>query len=120
DPSVYAQAVQQLVQLEQQYAQLVQSYQMLRNQYDHLTRMARQVPVNMSARYRAAVTPWRTSSAANAVGTTGDWIVGINTGKGVAAGYAQATEALGTYGAALGNVPADQRERLKTTYATVE
>jgi hypothetical protein len=120
DPSVYAQAVQQLIQLEQQYAQLVQTYQTVRSQYEHLARMAQKVPVNMSARYRAVVTPWRTSSAANALGTTGDWIVGINTGNGVAAGYAQATEALGAYGAALGNVPADQRERLKTTYATVE
>ena len=45
DPSNYAEAIQQLLQMEQQYAQLVQTYQMVRSQYDHLVWMARRVPV---------------------------------------------------------------------------
>src|SRR5882724_13394786 len=88
DPSNFEEAVQQLLQMEQQYAQLVQTYQMVRSQYDHMVRMAQQVPVNMASRYRALATPWRTSSATNTYGTTGGWMAGINTGAGVASGYA--------------------------------
>ena len=120
DPTNYGEAVQQLLQMQQQYAQLVQSYQMLRNQYDQLVWMGRQVPVNMAARYRAIATPWQTFSASNTYGTTRSWITGINTGQGVASGYSQATETLGAYGAALSNVPADQLDRIKTSYGTVE
>ena len=53
DPSNFEEAVMQLLQMEQQYAQLVQTYQTIRSQYDHMVRMARTVPVNMSTRYRA-------------------------------------------------------------------
>ena len=120
DPSNFEEAVQQLLQLEQQYAQLVQTYQMVRNQYDEMLWMARQVPVNMAARYRALATPWRTSDATNTYGTTGAWTTSVNTGLGVSAGYSSATEGLGFYGAALGNIPGDQLGRVKTQYATVE
>src|SRR3989442_1321323 len=74
DPSNYAQAVQQLLQLEQQYAQLVQTYQVIRSQYEQLVWMAKRVPVNMAARYRALATPWRGSAATDAYGTTGAWV----------------------------------------------
>src|SRR5438309_7572886 len=93
DPSNYAEAIQQLLQMEQQYAQLVQTYQMVRSQYDHLVWMAKRVPVNMTARYKAISTPWRTSSAGNSYGNTGGWTRGINTGVEVASGYAEATQA---------------------------
>src|ERR1700682_4210782 len=69
DPSVYAEAVQQLVQLEQQYQQLLQTYITVRNQYVQMMWMAQRVPVNMALRYRAVVTPWRASSASNTYGT---------------------------------------------------
>ena len=120
DPSNYVEAVQQLLQMEQQYVQLVQTYQMVRNQYEHLRAMAQQVPVNMALRYRAALTPWNASSATNTYGTSGGWVNGMNTGAADQAGYAAATQALGTYGAALDNVAGDQAERVKTSYATVE
>ena len=35
-------------------------------------------------------------------------------------GYAEATESLETYGAALANIPAEQVERVKSSYGTVE
>jgi hypothetical protein len=120
DPSNYAQAVQRLIQMQQQYAQLVLTYQMIRSQYEHMVQMARRVPVNMAARYRAVVTPWRTFSANNTYGTTAGWVSGINSGLGVAIGYEKATQPLGSYGAALANIPADQLDRLKTNYGTVE
>ena len=59
DPSVFAQAVQQVVRLEQQYIQLVETYQMIQNEYEHLRWMAKRVPVDMATRYRAAMTPWQ-------------------------------------------------------------
>ncbi len=120
DPSNFEEAVQQLLQMEQQYVQLVQTYQMVRRQYDQMVWMAKRVPVNMAVRYRAINTPWRTSSAANTYGTTGGWIAGINNGLGVEAGYSAATQPLAGYGGALGNIPVDQLSRVKTNYATVE
>ena len=120
DPSVYAQAVQQVLQLEMQYEQLVQHFLILKGQYEHMRRMAQTVPVNMSARYRAMATPWRGSGASNVYGTTGGWVSAVNSGAGVAEGYGKAIEQLAQYGSAFSNVPADQQDRLKTTYATVE
>ena len=120
DPTSFGELVKQFVQLEQQYQQLVQTYQMIQNQYNQMLFMARQVPVNMALRYGTAVTPWLNSSASNVYGTTGGWTSGINTGLAVNEGYSAATVGLGTYGGALGNIPADQLARVKTDYATVE
>jgi conjugal transfer/entry exclusion protein len=120
DPSNYAEAVQQVVRLEQQYAQLVQTYVMVRNQYEHLLWMAQQVPVTMAARYRVIASPWSLATAANTYGTTASWIRSVNTGRNVTAGYAASTEPLNNYGAALAGVPADQVERVKISYGTVE
>jgi hypothetical protein len=120
DPSVYAQAVEQVIRLERQYAQLVQTYVTVRNQYTQMLRMAQQVPVNMSARYRAVANPLRSLTATNTYGTTGAWINAVNTGVGVAVAYSQSIERLEQYGAALGRVPADQLAHLRTLYGTVE
>jgi hypothetical protein len=120
DPSVYEQAVRQLIQMEQQYAQLVRNYQMLQSQYEQLKWMAQRVPVNMAARYRALASPWRSLTAGDRYGTTAAWTSGLNTGQGVGRGYSQATETLGAYGGAVSNIPADQVERIKASYGTVE
>ncbi|MCP5116163.1 MAG: hypothetical protein GY953_35500 [bacterium] len=120
DPTNWAESVRQLTQLEQQYQQLVQTYTQITNQYDHMLRMARTVPVNMVARYKAPLTPWRNSSATNTYGTTGGWIGAINSGVNSVGGYTLAAERLLTYGPALSNVPADQQDRLKRNYATIE
>lgn len=120
DPTNWIEAVNQLRQLEQQYSQLVQTYQMVRSQYTHMVQMAKTVPVSMFARYKALVTPWKTSTASNTYGTTGGWINGANSGSGVTAGYQKAVETLEAYGKALANVPADQIDRVKKSYGTVE
>lgn len=119
DPTSYGELVQQFLQMEQEYQQLVQTYQVIQSQYQQMLFMAQRVPVNMFTRYRALATPWFNSSATNTYGTSGAWITGINTGWGVAPGYATATQPLGAYGAALGNIPAGL-SRLQTNYATVE
>jgi hypothetical protein len=120
DPSNFAEAVEQVVRLEEQYVQLVQTYQMIRNQYDHAKWMAQRVPVDMSRRYLTPATLWNNSSASNAYGSTAGWVDGINNGLAVSDGYWNAVQPLDRYGDALGNIPADQLPRVKTNYATVE
>lgn len=120
DPTNWAEAVNQLRQLEQQYQQLVSTYNQITNQYNLMVRMAQRVPVDMFSRYRAILTPWKNSSATNTYGTTGAWIAAINSGVNASGGYLQAAEQLLSYGGALNNVPADQLDRLKKHYATVE
>jgi hypothetical protein len=44
----------------------------------------------------------------------------INTGSGVGEAYSKAVQRLDAYGAAFGNIPPEQLERVKTSYGTVE
>jgi hypothetical protein len=120
DPSNYAQAIRSFIQLQQQYAQLVQIYEQSRQQYAQMLWMAKSVPVNMRTRYRTLVTPWTNSTATNTYGTTSGWVAAINTGGAVSEGYSQAVQKLDEYGAALGNIPPEQLDRVKTSYGTVE
>lgn len=120
DPSNFGKLVEQLAQMERQYTQMVQTYQMVTAQYKQMIWMAKMVPANLRAHYRALITPWRNSSATNTYGTTGGWITAINTGHDVPGGYQQAIQPLNAYGAALSNIPAEQMDRIKTSYATVE
>jgi hypothetical protein len=75
---------------------------------------------NSPERTRAARTPWRYSSSTNIYGTSGGWTSAINSGGGVISGYRRATEPLRAFGAALSNIPANQVERVKRDFATVE
>ncbi len=120
DPTNYAEAIRQLIQMEQQYEQLVETYQTVRRQYDHMIEMAKQAPVDMRRRYRSPVTGWGVPSATNTYGTTSAWLSAITTGAGASAGYQAASEPLLSYGTALANVPADQLDRLTKQYGTVE
>ena len=120
DPSNFGKLVEQLVQMERQNTQMVQTYQMVTAQYNQMIWMAKMVPANLRAHYRALNTPWRNSSATNTYGSTGGWIAAINTGNGVPGGYQQAIQQLNAYGAALSEIPADQIDRIRSSYATVE
>jgi type IV secretion system protein TrbJ len=120
DPSNYAQAIEQIIRLEQQTDQLIRSYNTLRLQYEQILRNARRVPVDMSRRYRSALSPWRALQASDTYGTTSPWARAANSGHGVLGAYGQVTEHLNAYGAALANLPADQVARLKNAFGTVE
>jgi len=120
DPIAVANLLKQLTQMEQQYAQLVQTYRMVHSQYDQMMFMATMVPATARSHYRALTTPWRNSSATNTYGTTGGWVAAINSGSGVGGGYRQAVQQLNVYGGALSSIPADQVDRVKTSYATIE
>jgi outer membrane protein assembly factor BamA len=71
-------------------------------------------------RHQFAETPWRQSQSSNTYGTTAFWTRAINSGQGVGAGYSLATERLNTYGDSLGRIPAEQANRARTDYASVE
>ena len=120
DPTNFGKLVEQLTQMEQQYTQLVQTYQVVTAQYNQMISMAKMIPANLRVHYRALITPWRNSTATNTYGTTGGWVAAINTGNDVPGGYQRAIQPLNAYGPALGNIPADQLDRVKTSYATVE
>lgn len=120
DPTNFAEAVKELVQLEQQYSELVQTYNMIQNQYQQMLWMANQDPVSMVTRYRAVATPWVPAAAQDAYGNTSAWIAGMNTGQSAQSGYAQATQALGRFGSGFGSLSSDQQSRIETDYATVE
>ncbi len=120
DPSNYAQAIEQLLELQRQYRQLVETYQMVQRQYDHMLRMAQRVPVNMATRYRARLTPWQRSTASDTYGTTGRWVNAVNSGLDVATSYSQAAQSLASYGSALSRIPREHLDRIKTSYTTVE
>jgi hypothetical protein len=120
DPAAVANLIKQFHQMEQEYLQLVATYQTVRSQYSQMIFMAKMVPTELRGRYRTLATPWRNSAAINTYGTTASWIAAINSGLGVQQSYQQATQRLNTYGAAFSNIPAEQLDRVKVNYATVE
>ena len=101
-----------------QYEQLVLTYEQLILEYEHFLWMAKQLPG--LPRHALSYTPWRYSSSTDIYGTSGGWTQAVNTGAGVIPGYRRAIEPLRTFGAGLVNIPANQVERVKTDYATVE
>jgi hypothetical protein len=120
DPTNYSNALLRYAQLEQQYAQLVATYQQIRTQYLLLRQQAQLVPVTMNLRYRATPTPWLPFTAADAYGTTAGWILTANNGHDAPAGYALATQALGTYGPAIGALSGEEAARVQTRYDRVQ
>jgi hypothetical protein len=120
DPVNYANAVSQLIQLQQQYTQLVLTYQQIRSQYEHMIRMARTIPVDMAARYRVPAVPWRITDSPDRYGTSGGWIAGLNYGDAIGNGYRRATQALVDAGASWTRVPQEAVARIHGVYGTVE
>jgi hypothetical protein len=120
DPSVFAQAVEQVVRLERQYAQLVQSYQMLRSQYEQMVENAKRIPVDMRRRYRMVAAPWTIPRPSNRYGTTGAWSLAATAAGDPRAGFLESTERLGDYGAAISSLQPSQQAYVKGAYGTVE
>jgi hypothetical protein len=118
DATNFGNAVKRHFELVRQYEQLVLTYEQLILEYEHFLYMAQRLPI--LTRHRLGWTPWRFSRSANTYGTTGAWTSAVNTGTGVESGYRLATEPLKVFGGALGRIPANQIERIKTDYATVE
>jgi hypothetical protein len=113
DPTNYAQAVEQLAQLEQQYMQLVRTYELLVAQ-------ARRMPGDLSARYRGEPVPWLELTASDAFGVTGGWIHAANTGHEVEEGYRLATERLRTDDAAFDEALDPTLARTRRSHGGIE
>ncbi len=120
DPTNYESAVQRLIQLQMQYTQLVQTYQQIRAEYEHFVWMAQRLGAAVVARYRTLPMVWRSLVIPDRYGTLDLWTAGVNTGFGMADGYAQAVQPLGDYGASAGRLAVDQWARIKTRYGGVE
>ena len=122
DPTNYSNALLRYFQLQQQLIQLRNSYAQLVSQYNLALQMAKNLQ-NMPGRYRAPFSQWRNTLAQDAYGNTTTWINGVNSGQNgtVSAGYAQATTPLLRYNPdQLSGMTADELERVKSQYATVE
>ena len=116
DPAVHAEAVLQLVQLEEQVRQLITTYQQIRTQYLLLKKQAEKLPFAMDARYRSLRTPWRPLVAPSAYGRTVPWIDAANTGHDAVTAYARATQTLASYGGGLLQLSADELARVETRF----
>ena len=122
DPTNYSNALLRYYQLQQHLIQLKNSYAQLVSQYNLALQMSRNIQ-NMPARYRAQFSQWRNAVAQDTYGNTGTWVAGINSGQlpAVSAGYRQATTPLLQYGSAqLSGMTADELDRVKSQYASVE
>jgi hypothetical protein len=120
DPTLYAEAIRNIIQLEQQYEQMVATYNQVRGQYEHLKMMARQVPVNMEHRYRSYSATLKGLSVDDTYGNARGWVSALNGDGPVRTGYGQTTTSLEDYGTAFNNIPADQRTNVKASVANVE
>ena len=113
DPSNYEQAVRGFIQLQQQYAQLVTTYQLLRRQ-------SQLVPGDLNGRYRLIATPYLNLIAPDTYGANAGWVYTANTGWEATSGYQTSTNPLQTYGPSLNQLSADEAQRIKTAYGTLE
>jgi len=120
DPTNYANAIEQLIELQSQYSQLVRTYQQIRAQYNHWVWMAQRLSSATVARYRAPAPTWRSLVATDRYSTLGGWVAAVNSGVGVPDGYRLATQALRDYGAAVSRIPAEEWQRVRARYGTVE
>jgi hypothetical protein len=113
DPTNYEQAILGFVQLQQQYTQLVTTYRLLQEQ-------AQLAPGDLAARYRAIATPYLNLVAPDTYAANAGWIYTANTGWEALAGYQSSTNALTTYGPSLNQLAAEEQQRIKTAYGTLE
>lgn len=118
DATNYLNALERYFQLQQQLSQLIRSYDQLVLEYRQMLWMAQKLPD--LARQRFIFAPWQYSSATDNYGKTGLWVSAINSATSAIQGYLAAVDQLETYGAAFALIPADQVERVKTNYASVE
>jgi len=120
DPTNYGNAVLRYEQLRQQLTQLIATYQQIRTQYLLLLEQSQRLPVDMVARYRTLASPWLPLTASSTYGTTAAWLVTANTGPGATAAYAQATQPLQSYAAALNTLSAAEAARVRARVDRLE
>lgn len=122
DPTNYHNAVLRYIQLEQQLAQLRETYQQVLNQYQLAVQMAKNLQ-NMSARYKATFSQWRSFTAPDLYRNTSGWVAAVNGSApgSVSPAYQQATVPLLAYSQAdLDAINPADAQNLKSAYASLE
>lgn len=125
DPENLAEGIKRLRELRTQVSELRRQLDQMRDTHNLLvlqwSRYFWQTePLRELERYRIAVEPWGRSQASDFAGRTRQWISSINSGRGAASGYEQATVELERPGGLIEQFPGAQQERLRVRYAAVE
>jgi hypothetical protein len=106
DPSNYAQAVLQVLNLVRQYAWMLQQ--------------AKRLPVDMASRYRVVSPPWQLYDLGAGLRYAQPILQALNTGDATGAGYRQVVPPLDLPDDILARLPEDLRRRLEWAYGAIE
>ena len=101
-----------------QINQMIQTYNRITQQYNHMVQQARFITYQY--RYRAPSTIWRGLSGTDTYGRTGRWLKAVNSGLDTLQGWENAPMRTIAYPGGLASVPASQRQRKQTEFATLE
>lgn len=118
DITAFAEMLVQTSKMVTQINQMVQTYNRITQQYNHMVYQARYI--GNLYRYRAPSTIWRGLSGTDTYGRSGRWISAVNTGLDTVQGWENATVRTVAYPGGLATVPASQRQRRQTDFATIE
>lgn len=101
-----------------QINQMVQTYNRITQQYNHMVYQAKFI-ANLY-RYHAPSTIWRGLSGTDTYGKSRKWIDAVNSGVDTIRGWEEATVRTVAYPGGLAGIPASQRGRKQTDFATIE
>jgi hypothetical protein len=120
DSTNYANAVREYKELQSLYTTANKTRDEVISAYNLAHQMA-QMPQNLSQRYSAQFTSWKTLSADNSFGNTSSWISAANLGglQSATSGYKLAGVVL-NIPASLSKLDTQTQETVKTQYATAE
>jgi len=101
-----------------QINQMVETYNRITEQYNHMVYQAKYI-ANLY-RYHAPSTIWRGLSGTDTYGKSKKWIDAVNSGLDTVRGWEDATVRTVAYPGGLAGIPASQRGRKQTDFATIE
>lgn len=122
DSTNYANAIKEYRQVQQLYTTANETRDQVIHTYN-LARQMAQMPHDLYQRYAAQFARWKTLSATNTYGNTGEWISAVNTGDAVVADVGHRTAGIQLTSAppwVLGNLDERSQDIVKAQYATAE
>lgn len=118
DGTAFGEALVHTAKLVATVNQLYQTYQKITQTYNHMMYQAQYITT--LSRYNAPTMLWKGLSGTDAYGKTGKWISAVNSGVDAFAGWTQTTTNIAMYPNGFATVPASQRDRRKSEYASIE
>jgi conjugal transfer/entry exclusion protein len=118
DGAAFGEMIVQTSKIVTQINQMIKTYNRITQQYDHMVHQAKYI--GNLYRYHAPSTIWRGLSGTDTYGTSGRWIKALNSGLDTLQGWESATVRTVAYPSGLAGIPASQRQRKQTDFATVE